>query len=143
MKSSVLIGRVASSAFALSSFAFGQQLVEQSGVLFTPQGGSASYNECVLSFDADGDGDIDLLFPAGDGLNGAGGPAIPSYLRNNGVVSGNPSFSFESTTKMPPLNLICKEAVAIDIERDGDLDLFLPQAFDRPPKLYRNSGTPA
>ncbi|MCC7171550.1 MAG: VCBS repeat-containing protein [Planctomycetes bacterium] len=132
--------RVALAAFAISGLAAGQQFQEQSGVLMAPSVGPVSYNENALSFDSDNDGDIDLLLPAGDGLASAGAATLPTYIVNTGVVSGNPVFSYESISRLPPNTLICKEAVAIDIELDGDLDLFLPQAFDRPAMLYRNNG---
>ncbi len=133
--------RYALAALLLCGTASGQQLVQQTGVIAGPTSGAASYNEGVLSFDCDGDGDIDILLPAGDGFGGAGTAALPTFDINTGVVSGNPVFVNEAATRLPAINLIAKEAMAIDIENDGDQDLFIPQSFNRPPKLYLNNGS--
>ncbi|MBK6941813.1 MAG: VCBS repeat-containing protein [Planctomycetes bacterium] len=133
--------RFALAALVLCGTASAQQLVQQAGVIAGPTSGAASYNEGVLSFDCDNDGDIDILLPAGDGFSGAGTAALPTLDINTVIVSGNPVFVNEAATRLPAINLIAKEAMAIDIENDGDDDLFIPQSFNRPPKLYLNNGS--
>ncbi len=85
-------------------------------------------------FDADGDGDMDLITASGgnEAKNGSRlNPAL--YINQNG------HFTFD--INFPKIELNASDIVSADFDLDGDLDLILssgavPQQFARAPKQY-------
>lgn len=88
-----------------------------------------------ISFDADGDGDHDLMI--------ANQIAQSNMYRNIGVFNGVPVFSeypnsrWEGGSALPQIAL--HGLAAADYDNDGDMDFFA--AADSDPRLYRNDGT--
>ncbi len=83
----------------------------------------------ILLFDADGDGDPDLL-RTGLSVN-TSSPSSPRLYRND-------QGRFIATEALPPLPQSTGAAVAADFDRDGDLDLFLGARYQ--PGRYPRSG---
>ncbi|MDF1801214.1 MAG: FG-GAP-like repeat-containing protein, partial [Planctomycetota bacterium] len=76
----------------------------------------------VVAFDADNDGDSDLLFTTHDLPPGS---LQPLYL-NQGGAQGGSIGSFALASWFDPGDLIVEDACVTDLDRDGDLDLLLP-----------------
>ncbi len=95
----------------------------------------------VMLFDADGDGDEDLYICSG----GSQAPSnSASYQDKLFINDGKGNFTFDSLAL--PQNFISKSCVrAVDIDNDGDLDLFVagrcvPEKYPQPAScfIYRN-----
>lgn len=97
----------------------------------------------ALFFDSDKDGDLDLVVGSGGNRFPANSREYVNLLYNN---DGKGNFSIaENTLPTGGMNTSC--IVANDIDRDGDLDLFVgsrsvPHSYGAMPKsfLYRNNG---
>lgn len=113
-----------------------ESFVVQPGVIPGP----AVWTEAVCAFDADDDGDVDVVFGNGEGFAEPERPLPPTLLRNDGVKDGNPRFVDVSAAAMPGHALFCKCVIAFDRDRDGDLDLVATQAYGHPAVLYVNNG---
>ena len=95
----------------------------------------------LLLFDADGDGDLDLYIASGSYENAPNSPAYEDHLYIN---DGKGNFSLAKNAL--PQNLTSKSCVrAVDIDKDGDLDLFVagrvePWNYPKPVSsyIYRN-----
>jgi hypothetical protein len=95
----------------------------------------------ILLFDADGDGDADLYIASGGFENQ---PNTAAYQDHFYLNDGKGNFSED--TRAIPLNFTSKSCVrAADIDKDGDLDLFIagrvdPWNYPRPVSsfIYRN-----
>jgi hypothetical protein len=75
----------------------------------------------LLAFDADGDGDQDLLQTRGSTIRQAGAAEYQPMLHVNDGAGG-----FQPNSEaLPPLPISVGAAVAADFDRDGRLDLFL------------------
>jgi hypothetical protein len=102
----------------------------------TPLAGVALYGRYTRElhgatwFDFDNDGDFDLYEPDTDSDKAVAGPARHGYdeLYEN---DGDGSFTRVSTERgFAPLDRARRGAVALDIDRDGFLDLFVLQMID-------------
>ena len=90
----------------------------------TPAFAGATHCEDMgtLFFDADGDGDADLYVVSGGVESPPGSPALADRLYLN---DGQGSFSAAPSHALPELRESGSCAVAADVDRDGDLDLFV------------------
>ncbi|MEK7309789.1 MAG: LamG-like jellyroll fold domain-containing protein [Planctomycetota bacterium] len=83
--------------------------------------------------DVDGDGDIDIVIASNGGTNRL-------YLNN-----GSSIFTDATATKLSGANFQSRETVFLDVDGDGDLDIFFLYAgsgpFAYPGKLFVNDGT--
>lgn len=113
-----------------------ETFVVQPGVIPGPP----VWTEAVCAFDADDDGDVDLVFGNGEGFAEPERPLPPTLLRNDGVRNGNPAFVDVSDSALPTQPLFCKCVIAFDRDGDGDLDLLATQGFSHEPVLYVNNG---
>ncbi len=86
--------------------------------------------------DVDGDGDLDLIYGKGDGFSAA------STARQNTILINNGSgfFTDETATRFPVLLGHTKDIDAVDVDRDGDVDLVLANAWGQQPRLWINNG---
>jgi len=103
--------------------------------------GGAVFSSGIMTFDADGDGDLDVFVSNGDGFGSAGTKRLPSLYMNQGLSGGNPNFLDQAGSRLPNITLNAKGALAFDMENDGDLDIFISVAFGQSQKLYRNNGS--
>lgn len=76
----------------------------------------------LLFFDADGDGDNDLLVTKGGDAKEAGSPAYQPRLYSN---DGHGQFTPAEDDALPPLSISAGAAAAADFDRDGKLDVFI------------------
>jgi len=98
----------------------------------------------LLAFDADGDGDNDLLLTrAGTVLAAGAAPYQPRLLLND----GHGAFTPAPHDALPPLPMSVAAVAAADFDRDGRLDVFLgarvvPGKYPLTPRsaLLRNQG---
>jgi enediyne biosynthesis protein E4 len=111
----------------------------------TPDFKTYAYNDVTAAvfFDADNDGDKDLL--TGGGGNFAA-ENTPSYLSSLYFNDGKGNFALQRGA-MPILNTNCGVIVPIDIDNDEALDLFVgsrstPQVYGKTPPSYflKNDG---
>jgi hypothetical protein len=103
------------------------------------------YNMGALLFDADNDGDLDLYCASGSNESPA---ETKNYQDQFYTNDGKGNFSFDSSAL--PVNYTSKSCVkAVDIDNDGDLDLFVggrvyPGKYPQPVSsfIYRNDSKP-
>lgn len=127
----------------------GGQLYLQKGGQFlkSPQkafGDAVGFEDtAALFFDADGDGDRDLVVGSGGNESLAGKPDLPTRLYLN---DGKGNFT-HSNRALPPNAMNTAVIVAEDFDRDGDLDLFagsrsVPREYGSSPSsyIYQNDG---
>lgn len=123
-------------------------LVTEKGLATIPESqaaldqSAASEHLMPLFFDADADGDIDLLVTAGGTEHAEGAAEMQDVLLIN---SGNGTLSPASDGALPDLRFSSGIATASDYDGDGDLDVFIggrtvPQAYPTAPRsaLLRN-----
>ncbi|MBK6941815.1 MAG: VCBS repeat-containing protein [Planctomycetes bacterium] len=113
-----------------------ESFVVQPGVIPGP----AVWTEAVCAFDADEDGDVDVVFGNGEGFAEPERALPPTLLINEGVKAGNPVFVDASSSALPARALFCKCVIAFDHDGDGDLDLLATQAYAHEAVLYVNNG---
>jgi len=99
-----------------------------------------------LLFDADQDGDLDVLLTSGGTEHKNETPALGDHLFLN---NGKGVLSLAPGNTLPPLNFSAGSATTADIDQDGDLDLFIagrvsPGAYPTSPRsaLLRNDSKP-
>lgn len=101
-----------------------------------PAGIPGGYGQGALAFDVDGDGDQDLLLTA---IRGRGpSQSAVTLLRN---VRG--SFQVETLEQPAMAYRWATAATAADVDRDGDLDLFVAHYLDFDPAAEIFCGRPA
>jgi hypothetical protein len=99
----------------------------------------------TVLFDADGDGDLDLYIASG-GVEG--NPNTPAFQDRLYINDGKGTFLPDNNAL--PQNMVSKSCVkAVDIDRDGDLDLFIggrvePTQYPKPVSSFilRNDSKP-
>lgn len=79
------------------------------------------------AFDADSDGDLDLIIATGPTQLAFTG-SMPTLLLNDG--SGN--FTNATATNMPSVLLNARRILPLDVDSDNDLDLYLATSFINP-----------
>ncbi|MBP6573359.1 MAG: VCBS repeat-containing protein [Flavobacteriales bacterium] len=96
-----------------------------------------------LFFDADGDGDNDLLVLSGSNEHDIRDPVFTQRLYMNDGAKG---FRYDATA-LPPMETSAQRACVGDIDKDGDMDLFIggrltPAHYPFAPRSYllRNDG---
>lgn len=99
-----------------------------------PPSTTSLFGRGVCFGDFDGDGDQDLIAPEGPPSLSNPGPVIRFY-RNNGAGG----FLLESGNSLGPCGQ-SNACVAADIDNDGDLDVYLCNAW-APNQLFVNDGT--
>jgi len=104
----------------------GQVFTQQQGGLFKAKKLTDSIKmeedmDCLL-FDADKDGDLDLLVTSGDVQYEENSPFYKPRLYTN---DGKGNFSLQVTAIPPSVNTIAGCVSAADFDGDGDLDLFI------------------
>jgi len=117
------------------------QFIKSPQVTFSDQAGFE--DTAALFFDADGDGDKDLVVGSGGNESLEKSPDLPTRLYLN---DGKGSFTLHSSA-FPPNAMNTSVVVADDYDRDGDLDLFVgsrsvPREYGSTPTsyLYENDG---
>jgi len=105
---------------------------------------AACENIGTLLFDADGDGDADLLVVSGGNECEPGDPSLRDQLYLN---DGAGNFSRSAPDQLPDLRDSGSVAAAADYDRDGDLDVFIgsrcvPGRYPQTPRsrLLNNDG---
>lgn len=128
----------------------GQLFVQRNNGTFASKSGpwnkdAISEDTGALFFDSDGDSDLDLYVVSG----GAHRPESDAVYEDRLYINdGNGNYT-KSQGKLPALKVSGQTAVASDIDKDGDLDLFvggriIPDKYPFPPKSYlliNNSGS--
>ncbi|PSL25777.1 VCBS repeat-containing protein [Dyadobacter jiangsuensis] len=119
----------------------GGQFVKSPQMAFSDQAGFE--DTAALFFDADGDGDKDLVVGSGGNESLVKSPDLPTRLYLN---DGKGAFTLHSNA-FPPNAMNTAVVVADDYDRDGDLDLFVgsrsvPREYGSSPTsyLYENDG---
>jgi hypothetical protein len=119
------------------------QLYLQSANGFTlkqmPDFKTYTYNDVTAAvfFDADNDGDKDLVIGGGGNFAAEN---TPSYLSSIYINDGKGNFTLQRGA-MPVLNTNCGVIVPLDVDGDGGLDLFVgsrstPQLYGKTPSSY-------
>jgi hypothetical protein len=104
--------------------------------------GPVVWSEGVEVFDADGDGQMDVLFANGDGFGGPGFPLAPTLLINQTPVGGTITFADETAARLPPgFVQQAKNLVVLDADGDQDADVVFANAFGNQPSILINDGT--
>ncbi len=122
---------------SLAPAAFAQQFQYQAGAVPTGPNDPTEWSESLEVFDADGDGDLDVMFANGVGFSGPGGARAPTLLINNG------GFSFSSAPNQIPAGFTQqgKGMTVCDIDGDGDEDVIFANAFVTQPRILVNDGS--
>ena len=128
----------------------GQLLVQRSGSRFVPTNTDLLQNDAISEdlgaafFDADGDGDEDLYVVSGGNEFAPSAPPLEDRLYLN---DGRGQFT-ETRGRIPDLDQSGSVVVPADVDRDGDLDLFVggrvvPIRYGVAPRSYvlENDGT--
>ena len=102
----------------------------------TPFAGGTLWSEGVEVFDADGDGDLDVVFANGKGFSSAQTKQQARLYINDGTGA----FSEESVTRLGTLMSYSKQVISADLDADGDQDLVFANAFNQVPWLMLNDG---
>lgn len=119
----------------------GQFFIQQKGGTFTTKKLTDSIKmeedmDCLL-FDADKDGDLDLLVTSGDVQYEENSPFYKPRLYTN---DGKGNFSLNAGAIPPAVNTIAGCVTAADYDGDGDLDLFIggrvSKQYPLPPRSF-------
>ncbi|MFO0616861.1 MAG: VCBS repeat-containing protein [Polyangiaceae bacterium] len=127
-------------AIALAGQARADQLFDQqAGALSTPvcsgdPGCNTNYNVIV---DLDGDGALDLVFPNSTGFFTSTGTAEP-FVVYKGTKTG--TFTDVSATAVAGFKGAVREVAIGDVDGDGDLDMYAPEAHGGADKFFINQG---
>lgn len=104
--------------------------------------GPLVWSEGVETFDANGDGWLDLLFANGIGFSSAGGALAPTLLINHTTIGGTITFADETATRVPAgFVQQGKALVPCDVDGDGDMDVVFANAFQNQPRILINDGS--
>lgn len=90
------------------------------------------YTNYIRVADLDGDGDLDVVFP------NDGGVAQPLVVYEN---DGNAGFTDVSDTAVGDHTGRIRQVAIGDIDGDGDVDIYAPEATAAPAALFVNDGT--
>src|SRR5262249_54756467 len=131
-------------ALALAGFfaaapAFAKPYFVQQTEKLGPQacGGSGCYTNYALLADLDGDGDLEILFPNANGYFVKSAPAEPLVVLDN---APNLTFTDASSRLAGGFSGWNRQIAVGDIDGDGDLDLFAPDAWGGSDALFVNDG---
>jgi len=95
------------------------------------------YSNYVVSFDLDGDGDLDFVFASGGGYYEPGQAELMAVYVNNGRAR----FSEVSQTATGGFTGRLRQIAVGDIDGDGDLDMVAPDAYGlQPDAVFVNDG---
>lgn len=128
---------VAAVLFAGSQAAFAQQFQNQTSTKFPPAATSPNEYTNQLTFvDLDADGDLDIVWGNGQGYSSQGAALKPRMFIND----GNAVFTDQTDARAPGITGWFRGVEAGDMDGDGDVDLILPQDFNKKPILLENTG---
>jgi MYXO-CTERM domain-containing protein len=121
----------------VSGSASAQVLFEKQGPLPNYPVGGGWTNYCVLA-DIDGDQDLDVLMPN-----------VTGFFSTNGNAQGLAVFANDGTANMTDVSQAAvggyegklRQVAVGDVDRDGDLDIYGPEALGDPDHLWINDGT--
>ena len=102
-------------------------------------GGSGCFTNYAALADLDGDGDLDAVFPNADGYFEQG-ELQPLVILANDSAGG---FTDVSAMAVGGFTGHLRQVAIGDIDADGDLDMYAPDAWGGPDALFVNDGSGA
>lgn len=104
--------------------------------------GPIVWSEAVEVIDANGDGQLDVIFTNGQGFSSAQGSRAPTLLINQGGAAGSIVFADETSSRIPAGFVQQGKGLAIcDVNGDGAPDVVFANGFVTQPRVLVNDGT--